>query len=216
MVLSNFSQQVITIILTHDALLANSIQDNLPSGLQMQKNIAIHYLGDNWENKIENYRKIDLLITDIDCQNLINKFPGFIGHKIKTIVNLNADCMITNEEIKLPKPFRLIHLLKIISTLAYSEEVFQAIGNDFVYNERSRSITSKTEKIKLTEQENKIFRFLLLSNKFQAEKGSLMKKLWKYHENTESSTLDTHLYRLKNKLPPGMLVIRSNMVGLCI
>jgi DNA-binding response OmpR family regulator len=57
---------------------------------------------------------------------------------------------------------------------------------------------------------------MLLSTDFRIEKEFLLKNVWKYHKNSESSTIDTHLYRLKAKLPDNMLELKSNSCQLKI
>ena len=70
--------------------------------------------------------------------------------------------------------------------------------------------------IKLTEKENDIFKLMLLSPDYKVKKELLLKNIWKYHENSESSTVDTHLYKLKLKLPSEMLQLKNNICKLNI
>ena len=72
------------------------------------------------------------------------------------------------------------------------------------------TISTQEKSIKLTAKENNIFKSMLLSTEFKIEKEFLLKNIWKYHENTESSTVDTHLYKLKAKLPDNLLELKSN------
>lgn len=155
------------------------------------------------------YSKIDLLIVDSD------DFKLFEPHRVKTIINL-SNKNLTTDEIKISKPFQLNTLLKLIESTVKSQDIFCALNKDFVYNERSQKLTSKEKTIKLTEKENDIFKALLLSPNFQLSKESLLKTIWQYHEDSESLTAQTHLYKLKTKLPDEMLEVKNNVCQLNI
>jgi DNA-binding winged helix-turn-helix (wHTH) protein len=106
--------------------------------------------------------------------------------------------------------------LKIIEGAHNSQDIFCVINGDFIYNERLHTLNSQEKLIKLTEKENDIFKFMLLSPDFRIKKELLLKNVWKYHENSESSTVDTHLYKLKTKLPAEMLELKNNSCQLNI
>ena len=151
--------------------------------------------------------KIDLLIAD-SADILLPH------HKIKTIINIGGENPLSEDEIKFPKPLKLNNLLKLIDKTVNSHDVFCAINNDLIYNEVSRTLSSSENVIKFTEKENEIFKFVLLSSDFNIAKEILMKNIWQYHEDTESLTLDTHLYKLKTKLPKGLLEVKNNICRL--
>jgi len=193
------------ILLTRSNLLANSIKDNLLDA-------DFFYIYNDYQALINFHNKINLLIIDLSDLTLDNIWH----HKIKTIVNLTSKNKFSQDEINISKPLRLNNFLKIIQGVNNSQDIFCIINNDFIYNEKLHTLSSQENSIRLTAKENNIFKSMLLSTDFRIEKEFLLKNVWKYHENSESSTIDTHLYRLKAKLPDNMLELKSNSCQLKI
>ncbi len=187
------------ILLTRSNLLANSIRDNL-------LDTDFFYIYNDYQELVNSHNKINLLIIDLSDLILDNIWH----HKIKTIVNLTSKNKFSQDEINISKPLRLNNFLKIIKGVNNSQDIFCVINNDFIYNEKLHTLSSQKNSIRLTAKENNIFKSMLLSTDFRIEKEFLLKNVWKYHENSESSTIDTHLYRLKAKLPDNMLELKSN------
>lgn len=193
------------ILLTRSNLLANSIRDNLLDA-------DFFYIYNDYQALINFHNKINLLIIDLSDLTLDNIWH----HKIKTIINLTSKNKFSQDEINISKPFRLNNFLKIIQGVNNSQDIFCVINNDFIYNEKLHTLSSQENSIRLTAKENNIFKSMLLSTDFRIEKEFLLKNVWKYHENSESSTIDTHFYRLKAKLPDNMLELKSNSCQLKI
>ncbi len=193
------------ILLTRSNLLANSIRDNL-------LDTDFFYIYNNYQALVNFHNKINLLIIDLSDLILDNIWH----HKIKTVVNLTSKNKFSQDEINISKPLRLNNFLKIIQGVNNSQDIFCVINNDFIYNEKLHTLSSQENSIRLTAKENNIFKSMLLSTDFRIEKEFLLKNVWKYHKNSESSTIDTHLYRLKAKLPDNMLKLKSNSCQLKI
>lgn len=193
------------ILLTRSNLLANSIKDNLLDA-------DFFYIYNDYQALVNFHNKINLLIIDLSDLTLDNIWH----HKIKTIINLTSKNKFSQDEINISKPFRLNNFLKIIQGVNNSQDIFCVINNDFIYNEKLHTLSSQENSIRLTAKENNIFKSMLLSTDFRIEKEFLLKNVWKYHKNSESSTIDTHLYRLKAKLPDNMLELKSNSCQLKI
>ena len=192
------------ILLTRSNLLANSIKDNLLDA-------DFFYIYNDYQALVNFHNKINLLIIDLSDLTLDNIWH----HKIKTIINLTSKNNFSQVEINISKPFRLNNFLKIIQGVNNSQDIFCVLNNDFIYNEKLHTLSSQENSIRLTAKENNIFKSMLLSTDFRIEKEFLLKNVWKYHKNSESSTIDTHLYRLKAKLPD-MLELKSNSCQLKI
>ena len=193
------------ILLTRSNLLANSIKDNLLDA-------DFFYIYNDYQALINFHNKINLLIIDLSDLTLDNIWH----HKIKTIINLTSKNKFSQDEINISKPLKLNNFLKIIQGVNNSQDIFCIINNDFIYNEKLHTLSSQENSIRLTAKENNIFKSMLLSTDFRIEKEFLLKNVWKYHKNSESSTIDTHLYRLKAKLPDNMLELKSNSCQLKI
>ena len=187
-------------------MLANSIKDNLLD----PKNTNFFHTYSNCQALAHSHNKINLLIVDLNNCPIDNTWH----YKIKTLINLTSKNKYLKGEINISKPFRLISLLKIIQDISNSEDIFCVINKDFIYNEKLHTISTQEKSIKLTVKENNIFKSILLSTEFKIEKEFLLRNVWQYNKNTESSTVDTHLYRLKAKLPDNILELKSNICQL--
>jgi hypothetical protein len=165
----------------------------------------------DWQNFLHNSRNIDLLII---CKKLD---PRLIPvHKIRAIINLSEN-NIARHEIRLSKPLKLFQLIEIIGKLRQERDsLFCPLDDNWVYNEKYSCIASSNEVIKLTEKENAVFRALIVSNDHKIDKEHLRVKVWNYHKNSESTTVDTHLYKLRQKLPAGMMNIKDNICSLSL
>jgi DNA-binding response OmpR family regulator len=200
---ANLSKKIV--IITESHLLVDSIKDNLPDNNFL-------FVSNNWNESINSHNKIDLLITDFDDL----KIKNIQYYRVKTIINLTNKSELSKDEINISKPFRLNSLLKIIEDVKNRQDIFCAINDNLIYHERLYTLNSPEKSIKLTAKENDIFKFLLLSPGFKVKKWLLLKNVWNYHKNSESSTVDTHLYKLKTKLPDGMLQLKDNSCELIL
>lgn len=165
----------------------------------------------DWQSFLARAQNIDLLIV---CNTLD---PQLIPiHKIRAIINLSAD-NIAKHEIRLSRPLKLSLLIETIGKLRQDREsLFCWLGGDWIYNEKYSYIASVNENIKLTEKENAVFRTLMLRDDHKIDKDFLRTNVWNYHKNSESTTVDTHLYKLRQKLPPGMMTIKDNICSLSL
>lgn len=66
-------------------------------------------------------------------------------------------------------------------------------------NFNTRYIILNNKKLKLTEKEITLIRFLFFSKKPITIK-ELKKEIWKYNEQMETHTVETHIYRLRKKI----------------
>ena len=202
MIKAKFELAKEVVLLTRNYLLANSIKDNLLD----PKNTNFFHTYSNCQALAHSHNKINLLIVDLNNCTIDNTWH----YKIKTLINLTSKNKYLKGEINISKPFRLTSLLKIIQDINNSEDIFCVINKDFIYNEKLHTISTQEKSIKLTVKENNIFKSILLSTEFKIEKEFLLRNVWQYNKNTESSTVDTHLYRLKAKLPDNILELKSN------
>lgn len=200
------------VLITDNLLLTKAIEENhLLDDLISSSDVTVHIISNDDYFPLPS--KVDLLILDS------NDFRFIEPYRVKTIINLSSNQYFSNSqsnEIKINKPFRLNKLLQLIENALQSSDLFCAINKNYLYNERLQTLTSATEVVKFTEKENHIFKAMLLENNFEITKDSLLKNIWRYHEDSETSTVDTHLYKLKAKLPAGMLEIKNNICRLSV
>ncbi|MDA9915180.1 winged helix-turn-helix domain-containing protein, partial [Alphaproteobacteria bacterium] len=79
-------------------------------------------------------------------------------------------------------------------------------------------INLKTKnKERLTEKENKLLLYLYNNKNIEITKNKLLNSIWGLSEGLNTHTLETHIYRLKqkiNKLDPNLSFLLSNQNGL--
>jgi len=140
--------------------------------------------------------------------------PEFVPYyKIATILNLTNQ-KFTQNEIKLTKPFPLFELLKLVDHCQNSNYLFFSLRDDLIYDERLSRLRSPELTIKLTEKENQVLKILITSGNHTISKRDLATKVWQHNINTNSTTIDVHLYKLKQKLSGDLLQINQDSYAL--
>ena len=127
---------------------------------------------------------IIMLITQSDASNVDNK------------LTIEANEYIT-------KPFKYPALLKSIELqlrqFGKTENTQYNIGS-YVFKPNSKVLESKNKSIRLTEKENDILKFLYQNLKTIVSRELLLYEVWGYNSKVTTHTLETHIYRLRQKI----------------
>ena len=102
------------------------------------------------------------------------------------------------------KPFKYLDLLKSIETQLHkfkkSENTQYNIGN-YVFKPNSKILESnESRSIRLTEKENNILKFLYKNSGNTVSRETLLHEVWGYNSKVTTHTLETHIYRLRQKI----------------
>ena len=102
------------------------------------------------------------------------------------------------------KPFRFAVLLARIRVQMRqheaSEEAEFQIG-PYLFRPASKTLVdSKGGKLRLTEKEAAILRFLHRAERQSVPRETLLREVWGYNANVTTHTLETHIYRLRQKI----------------
>lgn len=104
------------------------------------------------------------------------------------------------------KPFRFTVLLaRMRAQLRQHEQSEDATFVVGPYNFKPAHkflLTQTGEKIRLTEKETNILKFLLRSADTIVGRDTLLHEVWGYNVNVTTHTLETHIYRLRQKIEP--------------
>lgn len=159
--------------------------------------------------------QIDLLIMDVglpdmdgrEAVKLLRK-NGFkapiimlTGHDTDsdTILGLEAGA---NDYVT--KPFRFAVLLaRIRAQLRQHEASEDAVFNIGPYSFRPSSkllLSPKGSKVRLTEKETAILRYLYRAGQKPVSRETLLQEVWGYNSGVTTHTLETHIYRLRQKV----------------
>lgn len=164
------------------------------------------------EDALGFYSKIDLVIIDKKLSNQAIKKITKISDRI---INLVDDSNIENVATLL-KPFRLYKLLEIANHYRQNKFIFCLINDEILYSQRASYISHQDKQIKLTDKENELFAAILTAPDYVIAKEALLSKVWGYAKDIETSTLDTHLTRLRSYLPAGFINNKDGIISLDI
>ena len=154
--------------------------------------------------EIKNFFNFDLFDFENE-KDLINqqKKRGNKSFIVLTKKKLNNNLIDKKQIITIENyPFNFFSLAeKINSNLLMQQYDFQSSINinDYRLDLNSRIISSKKNKLKLTEREIEIILFLK-TRKDPISINVLQKEVWGYAEDSETHTVETHVYRLRKKL----------------
>ena len=104
------------------------------------------------------------------------------------------------------KPFKFSVLLARIRAHLRSHEasedaVFKIGPYEFKPSMRML-LDDKQKKIRLTDKETSILRYLYRSGEKPVGREELLREVWGYNANVTTHTLETHVYRLRQKIEP--------------
>ena len=105
------------------------------------------------------------------------------------------------------KPFRFAVLLARIRahlrSVEQSEEAVFRIG-PYQFRPAQKSLNDEKDKrIRLTDKETSILKYLLRARGEPVAREELLAEVWGYNAGVTTHTLETHIYRLRQKIEPG-------------
>jgi DNA-binding response OmpR family regulator len=102
------------------------------------------------------------------------------------------------------KPFRFAVLLARIRAhlrqYELSEDATFQIGSYLFYPSAKLLTASSGEKLRLTEKETAILQYLNRAKGTVISRDELLREVWGYNANVTTHTLETHIYRLRQKI----------------
>lgn len=118
-----------------------------------------------------------------------------------TILGLDAGA---NDYVTKPFKFPVL-LARIRAQLRQheqSEDAVFAMGPYTFKPAQKLLITEEEKKIRLTEKETNILKFLYRSTDGVVQRDVLLHEVWGYNAGVTTHTLETHIYRLRQKIEP--------------
>ncbi len=154
---------------------------------------------------------LDVGLPDGDGRDLCQKLRK-IGLKMPIIILTGSDDdadvvrgLEAGANDYIAKPFRLAVLLarlrRQLSIFENSEDAFFPIG-PYVFRPASKLLEekAKNKRIRLTEKEAAILKYLYRAGTRPVVRQVLLNEVWGYNAAVTTHTLETHIYRLRQKI----------------
>jgi DNA-binding response OmpR family regulator len=159
--------------------------------------------------------RVDLAIMDVGLPDMdgregvkIMRKNGYRGPVIMlTAQNTDADTVLgldagANDYVAKPFKFSVL-LARIRAQLRQyeaSEDALFTLG-PYTFRPGAKTLTTaKGSRLKLTEKETAILRYLLRAGSKTVPREELLQEVWGYHAAVTTHTLETHIYRLRQKI----------------
>lgn len=111
----------------------------------------------------------------------------------------NVLCPIIKIGRDIYKPFHISELIVLIET--HIKHVSYPLGLHYTFFPSKRSIMdADCHLLMLTEKESALLKYLINKGSIGADSQELLREIWQYENSIETSTVETHIYRLKHKL----------------
>ena len=102
------------------------------------------------------------------------------------------------------KPFKVQKFMKkidfILAKISGSLDITHTIGPFVFFPEKRVMVVNNKTKIELTEKEAGILKCLLGTDEEIVDRDTILKQVWDYNPSVTTHTLETHIYRLRQKL----------------
>ena len=174
--------------------------------------------------------KVNILILNLNelNKNLKNIIENYkLNKRIINIVgyyNKNNSCLRIKEKnvILIEKPFKIIYLVneleKLLDSKFFNKSNILLMNHlKFLPYEKVLVNLKTRKKEHLTEKENKLLFYLYNNKNIEITKNDLLNAIWGVSESINTHTLETHMYRLKqkfHKIEPKLSLILLNQNGL--
>jgi len=140
--------------------------------------------------------KITFADNQISLNEKIKNYNNYIIISDKKYSNIDNQFVLENTPINISNLLEKINIefLKIQFNSQSHVEI-----NSYTIDLNSREMLIDTTKLKLTEKEINIIKYLSKSNK-PVGIDELQENVWSYQSDIETHTVETHIYRLRKKI----------------
>jgi len=156
---------------------------------------------------------LDVTLPDGDGRDLCARLRRQ-GHKLPIIMLTGSDDEVdvvrgldSGANDYIAKPFRLAELLARLRAqmriFENSEDAVFTIG-PYLFRPSAKLLQDqvRNKRIRLTEKEAAILKFLYRAGTTPVQRQVLLNEVWGYNASVTTHTLETHIYRLRQKIEP--------------
>ena len=130
--------------------------------------------------------------------NIVNNFKN---KPIILLQDINTN-ILNNFDNKILLPVSLSELRNKIRNIITASEFVSNSSlkiKEYILNKNEKKLTKLNISISLTEREIQLIE-LLFKEKKSFPKNLILQKIWKYSNNADTHTVETHIYRLRKKI----------------
>lgn len=139
-----------------------------------------------------------ITINLINNSEINSNFDIYIYDEVTPLeAKSNNITISSHDNADLVKPYKLDHLITLLIENINQKTYYI---KEIKYTPNQRILEYKNNLVSLTEKENNLVSYLIIHNKRKISKAELLRKIWNYSEDIETTTLEVHLSRLKQKL----------------
>ena len=182
------------------SILSNKIFSEIVREIKLFSKYKIKYYSDIdlWIKDSKKENQIVVLFENFSNKDKINNFPSILITKSSEKIKKSA--LSTDEFLKMP--FKILDFeKKIISVLAKHEFKRNSLIllSGYTIDKNERKIKKNNLELQLSEKE---IDFLILFSKSNnpINRNLVLKKVWKYSDESETHTVETHIHRLRKKI----------------
>ena len=161
--------------------------------------------------------RVDLILLDVDLPDMDGRDACKLMRKegirapivMLTGQTTDADAILgldSGANDYVTKPFKFSVLLARVRahlrSFEQSEDATFQLGPYEFHPAMKVLNTEDGRKIRLTEKETNILKYLFRSNGKAVPRDELLSEVWGYNANVTTHTLETHIYRLRQKIEP--------------
>ena len=140
--------------------------------------------------------KINSVNDEVSLINNIKNFNNYLILTNKKNIDFNNKLILDNKPINI---FKLIEKINIEFLKIQFNSQSQVRMNNYTIDLNSREMVVNNTKLKLTEKEINTITYLSKLNR-PVSIDELQENVWGYQSDTETHTVETHIYRLRKKI----------------
>lgn len=194
----------------------SDLRSALAEQLELHEDFAAVEAGTAGEGvKLARERQIDLIILDVDLPDMDGREACKLlrNSGVRTPIIMltaavgDADAILgldSGANDYVTKPFKFSVLLaRIRAHLRSHEQSEDALFRIGPYEFRPATkvlLDEQGRKVRLTEKETSILKYLYRAGDKPVQRDELLREVWGYNANVSTHTLETHIYRLRQKI----------------
>jgi DNA-binding response OmpR family regulator len=176
--------------------------------------------------KLATTERVDIILLDVDMPDmdgreackLMRSKDVSVPIIMLTAQDGDADTILgldSGANDYVTKPFKFAVLLARVRahlrSFEQSEDATFDIGPYTFHPSQKLLLTSDEKKIRLTEKETNILKYLYRAGGKSVARDELLSEVWGYNAAVTTHTLETHIYRLRQKIEPDPSIARLLM-----